>query len=345
MGKTTVLVTGGAGFIGSHLCAALLARGHHVICLDNFQTGAHANIAPLLSHRAFRLLEADITEPLTARLRPGWIFNLACAASPAQYQRDPVHTWKTSVLGAMHLLELAEECGATILQASTSEVYGDPDVHPQPESYWGNVNPVGPRACYDEGKRAAETLFLEFHRTRAIAIKVARIFNTYGPRMHAEDGRIISNFIVQALRGDPLTIYGDGRQTRSFCYVDDMVEALLALMASPKHVVGPINLGNPDEQSVLEVAQRVLVLTGSRSTIEFLPLPIDDPRRRRPDIACASRLLGWRPRIDLDTGLRRAIVDFSARVAAASPRATDAAPGRAWQLDAPSKAELSGAHA
>ncbi|MGD9510281.1 MAG: UDP-glucuronic acid decarboxylase family protein [Geminicoccaceae bacterium] len=345
MGETTALVTGGAGFIGSHLCAALLARGHRVICLDNFQTGAHGNLAPFIGHRGFRLVEADITEPLPTRLRPNWIFNLACAASPVQYQRDPIHTWKTSVLGGMHLLELAEECGATILQASTSEVYGDPDVHPQPESYWGNVNPVGPRACYDEGKRAAETLYFEFHRTRGVPIKVARIFNTYGPRMHAEDGRIVSNFIVQALRGEPLTIYGDGRQTRSFCFVDDMVEAMLALMTSPTQVVGPINLGNPDEQSVLDVARQVLALSGSRSPIEFLPLPVDVPRRRRPDIACARQLLGWRPRIDLDTGLRRTIADFAARIAGVPMRAPGNLPKLSWQREPSADAELSGAPA
>jgi len=345
MGETTALVTGGAGFIGSHLCAALLERGHRVVCLDNFQTGTHANVASLAAHRAFRLLEADITQPLPARLHPDWIFNLACAASPAQYQRDPVHTWKTSVLGAMHLLELAERCGATILQASTSEVYGDPDVHPQPESYWGNVNPVGPRACYDEGKRAAETLFLEFHRTRRMPVKIARIFNTYGPRMHEEDGRIISNFVVQALRSEPLTIYGDGGQTRSFCYVDDMVQALLTLMASANEIVGPINLGNPEERSVLEIARRVLALTDSRSPIEFQSLPIDDPRRRRPNIERARQLLGWRPRIDLDTGLRRTIADFSSRLASSLEPTLATSPRRRWEVRRTAEAALGRAHA
>jgi UDP-glucuronate decarboxylase len=315
-GRPTALVTGGAGFIGSHLCEALLARGHRVVCLDNFQTGKFANVAHLAKEPAFKVVEADITQPLPQRLRAGLIFNLACAASPAQYQRDPIHTWKTSVLGAMHLLERAEACGATVLQASTSEVYGDPDVHPQPESYWGNVNPVGPRACYDEGKRAAETLFFDTHRTRGVPIKVARIFNTYGPRMHEEDGRIISNFVAQALRGEALTVYGDGRQTRSFCYVDDMVQALLALMDSEARVIGPINLGNPDELPVAEVARRVLALTGSRAGVEFHPLPVDDPRRRRPAIDRARNLLRWRPTVDLDTGLRRTVADFAARAAA-----------------------------
>jgi UDP-glucuronate decarboxylase len=326
----TALVTGGAGFIGSHLCEALLARGHSVICLDNFQTGRPVNIAHLVDHARFRVVEADITRPLPTGLAPRLIFNLACAASPAQYQRDPVHTWKTSVLGAMHLLERAESCGATVLQASTSEIYGDPDVHPQTESYWGNVNPVGPRACYDEGKRAAETLFFDLHRTRGVRIKVARIFNTYGPRMHEEDGRIISNFVTQALRGEPLTIYGDGRQTRSFCYVDDMVRALLALMATPDEVVGPVNVGNPDELTVLEVAQRVLELAASAATIEFCPLPVDDPRRRRPDIERAQRLLSWQPKVDLDTGLRRTIADFAARIGDGASVAQRLSPTAAW---------------
>ncbi len=331
--RPIALVTGGAGFIGSHLCEALLSCGNRVICLDNFQTGQRVNIAHLTDHPRFRVIEADVTRPLPADLAPDWIFNLACAASPAQYQRDPVHTWKTSVLGAMHLLERADACGATVLQASTSEIYGDPDVHPQTENYWGNVNPVGPRACYDEGKRAAETLFFDLHRTRGVRIKVARIFNTYGPRMHQDDGRIISNFVAQALRGEPLTIYGDGRQTRSFCYVDDMVGALLALMKSPDSVVGPVNLGNPDELSVLEVAQRVLELAGSGAAIEFCPLPIDDPRRRRPDIEQARRLLAWRPRINLDTGLRRTIADFTARMADSAGPIGRMSPTPAWVAD------------
>jgi UDP-glucuronate decarboxylase len=313
-GRRRALVTGGAGFIGSHLCDALLVGGWEVVCLDNFQTGTYANLAHLTGLPEFRIVEADITRPLPAHLTADLIFNLACAASPDQYQRDPIHTWKTSVLGAMHLLERAEDCGAVVLQASTSEVYGDPDVHPQPETYWGHVNPVGPRACYDEGKRAAETLFFDTHRTRGVRIKVARIFNTYGPRMHEEDGRIISNFVVQALRGEPLSVYGDGRQTRSFCYVEDMVRALLALSASAADVTGPVNLGNPDELPVIEVARRVLAATRSRAGIEFRPLPADDPRRRRPTIERASSLLGWRPLVDLDMGLARTIADFEQRL-------------------------------
>lgn len=316
----TVLVAGGAGFIGSHLCEALLARGARVLCLDNFQTGSARNIEHLRGHARFRVLHHDIVEPLPEEVQPDRIYNLACAASPPQYQRDPVHTLKTSVLGSLNLLERAAAAGATILQASTSEVYGDPEIHPQPESYAGNVNPTGPRACYDEGKRAAETLFFDFHRTRGARIKVARIFNTYGPRMHEEDGRIVSNFVAQAIRGEPLTVYGDGSQTRSFCYVDDMVAALLALMESPAEVTGPVNLGNPEELPVLELARRVIELTGTSSPIRFQPLPQDDPRRRRPAIECARRLLGWQPRIALDAGLRRTIADFRARLAPAAPR-------------------------
>lgn len=325
-GNRIALVTGGAGFIGSHLCEALLERGDEVICVDNFQTGNTRNVARLVGHRGFTLVEADITRPLPASLAAHRIYNLACAASPAHYQRDPVHTWKTSVLGAMHLLEHAERHGATILQASTSEVYGDPDVHPQPESYWGNVNPIGPRACYDEGKRAAETLFFDYHRSRGTRIKVARIFNTYGPRMHEEDGRIVSNFVVQALRGEPLTVYGDGRQTRSFCYVDDLVRALLALMDSGEDVIGPVNLGNPEELPVVAVARMVMALTGSDAGIEFHPLPVDDPRRRRPVIERAHTLLGWRPEVELELGLRRTIAHFSERVGASREKLGPAMP-------------------
>jgi UDP-glucuronate decarboxylase len=312
-----ILVTGGAGFIGSHLCEALLARGHRVLCLDNFQTGSARNIDHLREDGRFRVLAHDIVEPVPKHVEVDEIYNLACAASPPQYQRDPVHTLKTSVLGSLHLLEHAAATGATILQASTSEVYGDPEVHPQPESYAGNVNPVGPRACYDEGKRAAETLFFDFHRTRGVRIKVARIFNTYGPRMHEDDGRIISNFVAQALRNEPLTVYGDGRQTRSFCYVDDLVEALTALMASAGEVTGPVNLGNPEELPVLDVARRVIELTGSASSIRFQPLPQDDPRRRRPVIDRARALLRWQPRVPLEVGLKRTIADFRARLAPA----------------------------
>jgi UDP-glucuronate decarboxylase len=310
----TALVTGGAGFIGSHLCEALLARGQRVVCLDNFQTGSRQNIAALLANRRFSLVEHDVTEPLPNDLACDAIYNLAAAASPAQYQRDPIHTMKTSVLGALHLLDLARRCEARILQASTSEVYGDPELHPQPEDYWGHVNPIGPRACYDEGKRAAETLFFDHYRLFRVPIKVARIFNTYGPRMQFEDGRIVSNFIYQALRGEPLTVYGDGAQTRAFCYVDDMVRALVAFMESPDDVTGPVNLGNPDEQSVLSVARLVLRLTGSHSPIDFQPLPTDDPKRRRPQIERASSLLDWRPTITLADGVRRTIGDFAARL-------------------------------
>jgi UDP-glucuronate decarboxylase len=308
----TILVTGGAGFIGSHLCETLVAQGHEVICLDSFCTGSLANLEGLLGHPRFALIEHDIVEPLPTGLVADEIYNLACPASPIQYQRDPIHTLKTSVLGALNLLELARTLNARILQASTSEVYGDPDVHPQPEGYHGNVNPVGPRACYDEGKRAAETLFFDFHRCHGVAIKVARIFNTYGPRMQADDGRIVSNFITQALRGEPLTVYGDGRQTRSFCYVADMVQALLGLMASPEATTGPINLGNPRELPVVELARRVLELTGSRSPLGFRPLPVDDPRRRRPVITRAEALLSWSPRVELDEGLAHTIAYFAA---------------------------------
>ena len=317
-GDRAVLVTGGAGFIGSHLCETLLHHGRHVICLDNFQTGQRENIAHLIGRRGFRLIDHDVIAPLPPSLEPGEIYNLACAASPPQYQRDPVHTLKTNVMGALNLLELARASGARILQASTSEVYGDPLLHPQAEDYWGNVNPVGPRSCYDEGKRAAETLFFDYLRQHQVTVKVARIFNTYGPRMHFEDGRIVSTFIHQALTGEPLTVNGDGRQTRSFCFVDDMVRALQALMESPEDVTGPINLGNPDEQSVLAIARLVLRLTASRSPLEFRPLPIDDPKRRRPDIDRARTLLGWRPQVSLEAGLIRTIENFRIRLATTS---------------------------
>jgi nucleoside-diphosphate-sugar epimerase/spore maturation protein CgeB len=307
----TVLVTGGAGFIGSHLCEALLRAGERVICLDNFQTGSRDNVAHLCEQPGFTLLENDVTEPLPPLQAPDAIYNLACAASPPQYQRDPVHTLKTCTLGALHLLELARATGARILQASTSEVYGDPEVHPQPETYWGNVNPIGPRACYDEGKRAAEALFFDFHRCHGVQIKVARIFNTYGPRMNRLDGRIVSNLIVQALLSRPLTVFGDGRQTRSFCYVDDMVRALVALMEGEDDVTGPINLGNPVELPVLALARKVLELTGSSSPIRFLPLPTDDPRRRQPVIDRARSLLGWAPSVSLDEGLPATIDYFT----------------------------------
>ena len=349
----TVLVAGGAGFIGSHLVEALLRRGRRVVCLDNLQTGGEANLAHLLPRGAggtgtgddLTLVRHDVTLPLPPLPRAAEIYNLACAASPPQYQRDPVHTMKTNVLGAIHLLELAEACGATILQASTSEVYGDPDVHPQPEDYRGNVNPVGPRACYDEGKRAAETLFFDFARTRGVRVKVARLFNTYGPRMAEDDGRVVSNLIGQALRGEPLTVYGDGRQTRSLCYVDDMVRALLALMGSGDGVAGPLNLGNPEELTVLELARRVLSLTGSASPVTFLPLPADDPRRRRPAIGRAVEQLGWRPRVGIEEGLRRTIEDFRRRLAAAvtSGPGTAASPPRTSAVVAATSASASAA--
>jgi UDP-glucuronate decarboxylase len=312
-GKKRILVTGGAGFLGSHLCERLLAEGDVVLCLDNFSTGSVENVAHLLADPDFALVRHDIVAPFGPGPSFDEIYNLACPASPRHYQRDPVQTVRTSVVGAHNLLELARGCGARILQASTSEVYGDPSVHPQSEGYFGHVNPIGPRACYDEGKRCAETLFFDAHRRFGLPIKVARIFNTYGPRMHEDDGRIVSNFIVQALTGAPITVYGDGRQTRSFCYVSDMIEGLVRLMASGRVVTGPINLGNPHEVSVLDLAQRIIRLTGSGSRLEFRPLPADDPRRRRPDIASAARLLGWQPGMGLEQGLGATIQTFRAR--------------------------------
>lgn len=303
-----VLVTGGAGFIGSYLCEALLARGAEVVCVDNFLTGSRANIEALFEHPRFRHLHLDVTSPLVEQAEE--IYNLACPASPIQYQRDPVRTVKTSVLGAINMLELARHSGAKILQASTSEIYGDPLVHPQPEEYWGNVNPVGPRSCYDEGKRCAETLFFDYWRQHRVAIKVARIFNTYGPRMQPGDGRVVSNFVVQALKGDDITIYGDGAQTRSFCYVDDLVQGLVALMATDASVTGPLNLGNPAETTILGLAERVIDLTNSASRIVRRPLPQDDPLKRRPDITLARTLLGWEPSTPLDSGLGRTIEYF-----------------------------------
>ncbi len=301
-----ILVTGGAGFLGSHLCEKLLNQGHAVLCLDNFFTGREENIAHLRANPAFTLIRHDVTQPLTG-VAVDEIYNLACPASPPRYQHDPIHTMKTSVLGALNLLEMAKAQGAKIFQASTSEVYGDPSVHPQPESYWGNVNPIGIRSCYDEGKRAAETLFFDYQRQHGVRIKVARIFNTYGPRMDPNDGRVVSNFIVQALRGQDLTIYGDGSQTRSFCYVDDLIEGFIRLMDSDDGVTGPINLGNPGEFSMLELAQKVQALTGARSRLAFKPLPQDDPRQRRPDITQAEQKLGWRPAVPLEAGLRHTI--------------------------------------
>ena len=306
--RRRVLVTGGAGFLGSHLCERLLERGHEVLCVDNFFTGTRENIAHLLPDPYFELLRHDVTVPLYVEVDE--VFNLACPASPVHYQRNPVKTTRTSVHGAINMLGLAKRTKAKILQASTSEVYGDPTVHPQPESYWGNVNPIGPRSCYDEGKRAAETLFFDYHRQHRVRIKVARIFNTYGPRMRPDDGRVVSTFIVQALTNQPITVFGDGSQTRSFCYRDDLVEGLLRLMDSPDDVTGPVNLGNPVEFTMLELAQRVVALTGSRSEIVFRPLPTDDPRQRRPDISRARSLLGWEPTLQLADGLERTVAYF-----------------------------------
>ncbi len=309
--RRRVLVTGGAGFLGSHLCERLLADGHDVLCVDNFFTGTKDNVAHLLGHSHFEVMRHDVTFPLYVEVDD--IYNFACPASPIHYQHDPVQTTKTSVHGAINMLGLAKRLRARILQASTSEVYGDPEVHPQREGYWGRVNPIGPRACYDEGKRCAETLFFDYWRQHGLRIKVARIFNTYGPRMHPNDGRVVSNFIVQALAGKPITIYGDGRQTRSFCYVDDLVEGIMRLMGTPDDFTGPVNLGNPAEFTIRELAEKVITLTGSRSKIETRPLPQDDPIQRQPDIALArAQLGGWTPRVALEDGLRKTIAYFEA---------------------------------
>ena len=303
-----VLVTGGAGFLGSHLCERLIRDGHDVLCVDNFYTGRRANVAPLLDHPNFEILRHDITFPLYVEVDE--IYNLACPAAPIHYQFDPVATTKVSVHGSINMLGLAKRTKARILQASTSEVYGDPQVHPQPEEYWGHVNPIGLRSCYDEGKRCAETLFFDYHRQHRVAIKVARIFNTYGPRMHVNDGRVVSNFIVQALKGEDITIYGDGSQTRSFCYCDDLVEAFLRLMGTPDEITGPVNLGNPVEFTIRELAELVLEMTGSKSQLVWKPLPSDDPRQRQPDIGKARELLKWEPAVPLREGLRRTIAYF-----------------------------------
>jgi UDP-glucuronate decarboxylase len=303
-----VLVTGGAGFLGSHLCDRLIKSGRDVLCVDNFFTGDKQNIAHLLSHPYFELMRHDVSFPLYVEINK--IYNLACPASPVHYQHDPVQTTKTSVHGAINMLGLAKRTGATILQASTSEVYGDPEVHPQTEDYWGRVNPIGPRSCYDEGKRCAETLFFDYHRQHQLAIKVVRIFNTYGPRMHPNDGRVVSNFIVQALRNEDITIYGSGEQTRSFCYVDDLIEAMLRMMASPKDFVGPVNIGNPNEVTMLELAERILSLTSSKAKLAFKPLPADDPRQRQPDITLAQKNLDWQPTVSLEDGLKETIAYF-----------------------------------
>ena len=305
--RKRVLVTGGAGFLGSHLCDRLVAAGNDVVCVDNFYTGAKENIADLRDKPNFELIRHDITFPLYVEVDE--IYNLACPASPVHYQHDPVQTTKTCVHGAINMLGLAKRTGARIFQASTSEVYGDPEVHPQQESYWGRVNPIGIRSCYDEGKRCAETLFFDYHRQYGLDIKVARIFNTYGPRMHPDDGRVVSNFIVQALKGDPITIYGDGSQTRSFCFVDDLIDAFLRLMKTDREVTGPVNLGNSGEFTIAELAERIVALVGSSSEIVYQPLPQDDPLQRRPDLTLADQLLDWRPKVNLEDGLRP-VIDY-----------------------------------
>lgn len=306
MARTT-LITGGAGFLGSHLCDRMIADGHDVLCVDNFYTGSKDNIRHLLGHKRFELLRHDVWLPLYVEVDR--IYNLACPASPVHYQNDPTSTTKTSVLGAINMLGLAKRKRARILQASTSEVYGDPQVHPQREDYWGHVNPIGPRACYDEGKRCAETLFFDYHRQSAVDIRVVRIFNTYGPRMHPNDGRVVSNFIVQALRGEPITLYGDGQQTRSFCYVDDLIEGMVRMMNQTQEI-GPMNLGNPAEFTIRELAELVLRLTASKSELVFRPLPADDPVRRQPDIAKARAALEWEPAVSLHDGLKETIAYF-----------------------------------
>lgn len=306
--RRTSLVTGGAGFLGSHLCDRLINAGHEVVCLDNYFTGSRRNVEHLFHHPRFELMRHDVTFP--AYLEVGEIYNLACPASPVHYQHDPVQTTKTSVHGAINMLGLAKRIGCPILQASTSEVYGDPKVHPQTESYWGHVNPIGPRSCYDEGKRCAETLFFDYHRQHGLEIKIARIFNTYGPRMLPDDGRVVSNFIVQALKGEQITVYGDGSQTRSFCYVDDLIDALILLMDTAPDMTGPINLGNPEEYSVLELAETIIELTGSPSSISFDPLPQDDPTQRQPDISLAKERLSWSPSVPLREGLGHTIAYF-----------------------------------
>lgn len=303
-----ILVTGGAGFLGSHLCDRLIARGDDVLCVDNFFTGSKRNVAHLVGNPNFELMRHDVTFPLYVEVDR--IFNLACPASPIHYQIDPVQTTKTSVHGAINMLGLAKRVKARILQASTSEVYGDPEVHPQPESYWGRVNPIGIRSCYDEGKRCAETLFFDYHRQHQLEIKVMRIFNTYGPRMHPQDGRVVSNFIVQALKGEDITIFGSGQQTRSFCYVDDLIEGMLRLMDSPADFTGPVNIGNPGEFTMLELAEKVLRLVGGKSKLTFHPLPEDDPKQRQPDITLAKARLSWEPKVGLEDGLKETIAYF-----------------------------------
>jgi UDP-glucuronate decarboxylase len=325
--KRRILVTGGAGFLGSHLCERLTAQGHDVLAVDNYFTGRKDNIAHLMKSENFEAMRHDICFPLSVEVDE--IYNLACPASPVHYQFDPVQTTKTSILGAMHMLGLAKRVHAKVFQASTSEIYGDPVVHPQTEEYRGNVNPIGPRACYDEGKRAAETLFFDYHRQHNLRIKVARIFNTYGPRMHPNDGRVVSNFIVQALKGESITVYGDGKQTRAFCYVDDLIEGFLRLMEAPDEVTGPINLGNPVETPVIELAERIIQVTGSSSKIESRPLPVDDPVQRCPDISRARNLLGWEPRVPLAIGLERTIAYFDRLLSGGDARRPSVLPLRA----------------
>jgi len=307
MSTKRILVTGGAGFLGSHLCERLLGEGHEIICLDNFFTGRRTNVAHLIGQPGFELVRHDVIDPF--KFEVDHIYNLACPASPPHYQFNPIKTTKTSVMGAINCLGLAKRVKARVFQASTSEVYGDPEVHPQPESYWGHVNPIGRRSCYDEGKRCAETLFFDYHRENKVDIRVVRIFNTYGPRMHPNDGRVVSNFIMQALRGEDITIYGDGSQTRSFCYVDDLIEGFVRLM-NQDEIVGPVNIGNPGEFTMLQLAERVLELTGSKSALIYKPLPSDDPKQRRPDITLAKKHLGWEPTVPLEEGLARTIAYF-----------------------------------
>jgi len=311
--KNRILVTGGSGFLGSHLCERLLREGNEVLCLDNFFTGQKQNVVPLMANPYFELIRHDVSEPYFTEVDE--IYNLACPASPVHYQFDPVQTTRTSVLGALNMLELAKRTKARVFQASTSEVYGDPDVHPQPESYWGKVNPIGIRSCYDEGKRCAETLFFDYHRQHGVDIKVVRIFNTYGPRMHPQDGRVVSNFIVQALRGQDITIFGGGQQTRSFCYVDDLIEGFVRLMGTKTGFTGPVNIGNPGEFTMLELAEKVIRLTGTKSKLTFQPLPADDPRQRKPDISLAQKALSWNPTVDLEEGLKRTIAFFRTALA------------------------------
>lgn len=318
MNDKKILVTGGAGFLGSHLCERLIAEGHDVLCVDNYFTGTKANLLRLLDHPRFELLRHDVTFPLYVEVDE--IYNLACPASPIHYQHDPVQTTKTSVLGAINMLGLAKRLKARILQASTSEVYGDPQVHPQQEHYWGHVNPIGFRSCYDEGKRCAETLLFDYYRQHKLGIKIARIFNTYGPRMHLNDGRVVSNFVVQALRNEPITLYGDGSQSRSFCYVDDLIEALIRLMQTGGDFTGPVNLGNPNEFTIRELADKIIELTGSRSQISFQPLPCDDPLQRQPDISLARRELDWEPDIQLQEGLEKTINYFDTLLAESPQR-------------------------